>query len=91
MLKGVPPSVTLYSSGVQKVYPLLSVSGTGAERSAERGANTRRGRRGAGCRAMEVVVVVGALGLTSNRQKIGSASAKSRPPLSKTKHFPRTG
>ena len=91
VLKAVPPSVTLCSWGFQKVDPLLSVSGTGAERGVERSARSWNVRRGAGCRAMEVVVVVGASGLTGKRQKIGSASVKSRPPLSKTKHFPRAG
>lgn len=69
MLKGVPPSVTLCSSGVQKVDPLLSVRGARAHRSAERSANTRNVRRGNGCRAMEVVVVVGASGTSGKRQK----------------------
>ena len=60
-------------------------------RGAERGARVRNVRRGKGCRAMVEVVVHGGGGAIGNRQKIGSASAKSRPPLSKTKHFPRAG
>lgn len=49
VLKEASPSVTLCSWGLQEVDLLLSVSGTGAERSAERGANARSVRRGAGC------------------------------------------